>query len=95
MNKSETISTAPQYVSEVNGHGSNTSLGACMSNAPRLLSAVADSIAAKAVLCQPSSLSGGDVLPLAKTCKRCLGTGHILRNAGTGLLGPCPACART
>jgi hypothetical protein len=82
----------PQYVSEVNGHGLNTNLAASLSNAPRLLSAVADSIAAKVAPSPHSSLSGGGDLPAVKTCKRCLGTGHILRNAGTGLLGPCPAC---
>ena len=83
---------SPQYVSEVNGHNSNTSLAASLSNAPRLISAVADSIAAKVVQSPHSSLNGAGDLPAVKTCKRCLGTGHILRNAGTGLLGPCPAC---
>jgi hypothetical protein len=28
----------------------------------------------------------------SKTCWRCLGTGRILRNAGTGLLGDCHIC---
>jgi len=83
---------SPQYVVTKNGHDSNTSLAASLSNAPRLLSAVADSIAALVAPCHLSSLSGASDLPLVKTCKRCLGTGHILRNAGTGLLGPCPAC---
>lgn len=31
-----------------------------------------------------------NVLPL-KTCPRCLGRGRVLRNAGTGLTGRCPA----
>ena len=34
-----------------------------------------------------------DTLP-AKTCPRCFGTGQVLRNAGTGLLGLCPLCSR-
>ena len=92
MNKLETISTAPQYANEVNGPSLTMSLGASLSNAPRLLSAVADSIAAKVALSPHSSLSGGGDLPVVKTCKRCLGTGRILRNAGTGLLGLCPVC---
>ena len=83
---------SPQYVNAANGHDSNTNLGASMSNAPRLLSAVADSMTAKVAPSPLSSLSGAGDLPLVKTCKRCLGAGHILRNAGTGLLGPCPAC---
>jgi hypothetical protein len=85
---------SPQYANEVNGHDSNTNLAASMSNAPRLLSAVADSIQAKVAPSPLSSLSGAGDLPAVKTCKRCLGTGHILRNAGTGLLGPCPVCAK-
>jgi ABC-type uncharacterized transport system substrate-binding protein len=83
---------SPQYVSEVNGHDSNTSLAASMSNAPRLLSAVADSIAAKEVPSPHSSLNGANDLPAVKACKRCFGARRILRNAGTGSLGPCPVC---
>ena len=32
--------------------------------------------------------------PPAKTCWRCFGTGQVLRNARTGLLGPCTLCSK-
>lgn len=41
-----------------------------------------------------SSLNGEHDTPPAKTCWRCFGTGQVLRNARTGLLGPCTLCSK-
>jgi len=33
-------------------------------------------------------------LIVPKTCERCLGKRQVIVNAGTGLLAPCPKCAK-
>jgi hypothetical protein len=91
MSKSETFSTPPQLVGTENSLDSNTSLAACLSNAPKVISVVADLPMATVAPFPLSSSVGVSVSP-SKTCRRCLGTGRIMHNAGTGLLGDCHVC---
>jgi len=35
-----------------------------------------------------------DELPPKKTCKRCMGKGKVITNAGTGLIAPCKDCSK-
>jgi hypothetical protein len=92
MSKSETFSTPPQSADTESSPSLITILAACLSNAPQVISVVADLPMATADPFPLSSFAGGSVLP-SKTCWRCLGTGQIMRNAGTGLLGDCPVCS--
>ena len=92
MNESATNSTLAPSVERVNGHDSTTNLGASLSSAPRLKSAVVDMLPATARPLAPSSSSGNDAMP-SKTCGRCLGAAKVLLNAGTELVANCPACA--
>jgi hypothetical protein len=91
MSKSETFSMPPQLVETENSHSYITILDAILSSAPKVISVVADLLMATVDPFPPSSSAGGSVSP-SKTCRRCLGTGRILRNAGTGLLGDCHVC---
>ena len=78
----------PQPAGGESNLDSNTILAASMSSAPRLLSAVVDSLPAKESQPAPFSSGGVNASP-SKTCNRCMGGGVVLVNAGTGLAKPC------
>jgi hypothetical protein len=91
MSKSETFSTPPRSAETESSLDLITNPDVSLSNAPKVISVVADLPMATAARFPLSSSAGVNALP-SKTCWRCLGTGQIMRNAGTGLLGDCPVC---
>lgn len=86
MNESNAHLPKPS-ASTVNGHNSITSLDATISNVNGARSANADLLTETTQRHHPSSSNGNGVL--VKTCKRCLGKGRVITNAGTGLTKEC------
>ena len=67
MNEHAINSTPAPSANGANGHVSTTSLAVSLSSAPKVISAVADSLPAKVSPPTPSCSNGIDVLP-SKTC---------------------------
>lgn len=77
-----------QSASTANGHNSITSLDATSSSANGQRSANADLLTETTQRHHPYSSNGSGGLA-AKTCKKCLGKGRVITNAGTGLTKEC------
>lgn len=86
MNESNAHLPKPS-ASTANGHNFTTSLDAITSNVNGATSASADLLTETTL--RPLQFSSNGSGGLAKTCKRCLGKGRVITNAGTGLTKEC------